>query len=97
MDAARDVAAHPRTAPRSAFNFHPTVMQLQEAVDQRQAKPRTGPLAALAARRETLEHIGFHIRGQARAIVAHRDLDILADNAPGEHDLAAARREFESV
>ena len=51
----------------AAFDLDPAVMQFDEAVDERKAQTRAGALARLALGREALEHIGLHLRRDARA------------------------------
>ena len=83
--------------PAVAFDLDPAVMQFDEAVDQSQPRALRRHACPAALRREALEHIGVHVRRQAGAVVGHRDLNILADDAARQPRSRRPGREFEGV
>ncbi len=61
-----------------AFDFHPAVMQLDEAVDERQAQSRPAGCAAAAFGGEAVKHIGFHLRRDPGPGIGNANLHVVA-------------------
>src|SRR5258706_1572057 len=95
VQAAGEVAAHERAV--LALDFDPAIVQLDKAVDERETKAGTRPLAGAVLGRKSLEHIGSDLWRDARTSVGNRDLYILSEDCAAKRDGSAARRVFEGV
>ena len=59
----------------AGLDAHAAAMQLDEALDDRQAEAGAAPAAAIGARLEAAEHRVEHLRRHAGAVVMHGEFD----------------------
>src|SRR5277367_2462858 len=84
---------------RAALGFHldAAAMQLDEALDQRQAKPGAGLPRLRVAALELLEDAGLLLARDAGAVIGDDERDIVTLAMRLEADRAARRGEFDGV